>query len=112
GPLLDKEQVVANQAAQDLAKGAVLTAGLVQPAPLVDAGDLITITLRIGDRDLSTVAKAITAGARGDHIRARNEATNEIYDVIVMAKQAGRCNGANAPQDDLAATDRDSALDR
>jgi flagella basal body P-ring formation protein FlgA len=90
--LVNRSDVVGQQASAALEAGEVLTAGRVRPAPLVDAGDMMMVKLHLNPTTtIATVARALDGGGKGQSIRARNEANHDVYDVIVTAKQEGEC---------------------
>lgn len=86
-PTVAKEQVLGQQASRDIKAGMVLTAKLVDPIPLVRAGQLITITLSQGNIQIKTVARALEGGAYGQTIRVKNEMTKEVFQVVVTGAQ-------------------------
>jgi flagella basal body P-ring formation protein FlgA len=88
-PLLTAEQVVGQQAANDLKPGTVLTARMVDPVPLVRGGQFVTITLIQGNVRVKTVARAMDGGAYGQSIKVKNEATKDVYDVVITGPQEG-----------------------
>ncbi|HEV2293628.1 MAG TPA: flagellar basal body P-ring formation chaperone FlgA [Tepidisphaeraceae bacterium] len=92
-PLLKREQVVGNQSARDLKPGAVFTAKMVEPVPLARAGQFVTITLTTANVKVKTVARAMESGSYGQTIRVKNEATKEIYEVILTGPQTAEMNG-------------------
>jgi flagella basal body P-ring formation protein FlgA len=85
--LLKSEQVVGQMAARDLKPGTVLTASLVEAVPLAKAGQLVTVTLDHGTVRVKGVAKALEGGCYGQTIRVKNEATRDIYQVILTGPQ-------------------------
>jgi flagella basal body P-ring formation protein FlgA len=93
-PLLKREQVVGNQSARDLKPGAVFTARMVEPVPLARTGQFVTITLTTANVKVKTVARAMESGSFGQTIRVKNEATKEIYQVILTGPQTAEMNGA------------------
>jgi len=92
-PLLTRQQVVGNQSARDLKPGAVFTAKMVEPVPLARPGQFVTITLTTANVKVKTVARAMEAGSFGQTIRVKNEATKEIYEVILTGPQTAEMNG-------------------
>ncbi|MDQ3441569.1 MAG: flagellar basal body P-ring formation chaperone FlgA [Planctomycetota bacterium] len=92
-PLLTREQVVGNQSARDLKPGAVFTAKMVEPVPLARPGQFVTITLTTANVKVKTVARAMESGSYGQTIRVKNEATKEIYEVILTGPQTAEMNG-------------------
>lgn len=89
-PLLSKEQVVSQQAAMDLKPGTILTARMVDAVPLVRAGQLVTVVLQQGSVQVKTVARAMEGGSFGQSIRVKNEATRDIFEVVLTGPQTGR----------------------
>lgn len=88
-PLLAYDQCVGQQAARELRPGTVLTAPMVSPVDLAKPGQFITVTLVTGSVRIKTVAVAMEAGAYGQSVRAKNEATNAIYEVVLTGPQEG-----------------------
>jgi flagella basal body P-ring formation protein FlgA len=94
-PLLTREQVVGNQSARDLKPGAVFTAKMVEPVPLARTGQFITVTLTTANVKVKTVARAMESGSYGQTIRVKNEATREVYEVILTGPQTAEMNGGS-----------------
>jgi flagella basal body P-ring formation protein FlgA len=89
-PLLRMDQVVGQEAAEDLEPGTVMSAQYVDPVPMVKPGQLVTITLRKGTIELRSVARAMEEGAMGQTIRVRKENTRDVMDVTVTGPQEAR----------------------
>lgn len=98
-PLLTREQVVGNQSARDLKPGAVFTAKMVEPVPLARTGQFVTVTLTTANVTVKTVARAMESGSYGQTIRVKNEATKEIYEVILTGPQTAEMNGGAMQED-------------
>jgi flagella basal body P-ring formation protein FlgA len=86
------DQTVGQQAARDLKPGTVMTGKMVDAAQLVKSGQYVTITLDQGTVKIRTVARAMENGAYGQTIRVKNEATREIYQVIMTGPQTATMN--------------------
>jgi flagella basal body P-ring formation protein FlgA len=86
-PLLERTQVVGQQAARELRVGSVMTARTVDAVPLAKPGQLVTITLTVGSVRIKTVARAVEAGAYGQAIRVRNETTQDTFEVVLTGPQ-------------------------
>ncbi len=86
-PLLAAAQAVGQQAARDLKPGTILTGRMIEALPMARNGQLITVSLGQGIVRLKTVARAIEAGAKHQRIKVKNEATNEVYDVVLTGPQ-------------------------
>jgi flagella basal body P-ring formation protein FlgA len=91
-PLVTQDQVVGQQAGRELKSGTVLTARMIDPVQLVKTGQFVTITLDQGTVKIRTVARAMEAGSFGQTIRVKNEATNDVYQVVVTGPQAATMN--------------------
>jgi flagella basal body P-ring formation protein FlgA len=100
--MLTREQVIGQQSARDLKPGAVLTARMVEAVPLARPGQFVTITLTQGNVQVKTVARAMDTGTYGQSIRVKNEATKDVYEVILTGPQTAEMNpgGATMPVGD------------
>ena len=78
----------------------------VDPVPLVQTGQLVTITAAQGSVPIKTVARAMEPGTFGQTVRVRNEATRDIYEVTLTGPQEGRMTGSSRPQPRHAGTSR------
>jgi flagella basal body P-ring formation protein FlgA len=83
------EQAIGAIATRALKSGELLTNDAVTEPPAVQAGDFVTVSMKIGETDVETVARALDAGPRGGTIRAKNEATGQVYQVQVTGRGAG-----------------------
>ncbi len=92
-PLLTIEQVVGEQAARDLKPGMVLTARMVDAAPLARSGQLVTVLLSSGAVQIKTVGRAVEGGSYGQSIKVKNEASGDVYEVTLVGPQTGRLSG-------------------
>jgi len=90
--VLVKSQAIGQQAARDLKPGTVLTAKLVDPIQLVRAGQFVTVVYRQGAVELKTVARALEAGSLGQTIRAKNESTKDVFEVVLTGPQTASMN--------------------
>jgi flagella basal body P-ring formation protein FlgA len=91
--LLRLDQCVGQQAAGDYKPGTVMTARMVDPVPLVRAGQLVTVTLTQGSVQIRSVGRAMEQGSLGQNIKVRNETTRDVFDVTVTGPQEGRLGG-------------------
>jgi flagella basal body P-ring formation protein FlgA len=89
GALLAREQVVGQMASRDLKPGSVMTASTVEAVPLAKANQYITVTLERGGIRIKGVAKALEGGCYGQMIRVKNEATKDVYQVVLTGPQEG-----------------------
>jgi flagella basal body P-ring formation protein FlgA len=101
-PLLTLQQVVGQQAAIALKPGTIMTARTVAAVPLVRMGQLVTVTVEQGRVSVTTVARAMEGGAYGQTIRVKNEATQDVYQVVMTGPQTARLRAPAAKPDELA----------
>lgn len=87
--IIDPAEAVGQLAAGDLDKGTLLTTQDLAEPPLVAAGDVINVSMRIGQTTVATVARAMETGPRGAVIKAQNQATRDVYRVVVTGVSAG-----------------------
>jgi flagellar basal body P-ring protein FlgI len=86
---MKREQLVGQLCSRELQAGTVLTARLVDAAPLAKTGDLVTVTLSQGNVKITTVMRAIDGGSFGQSIRGKQETTGAIFDVTLTGPQCG-----------------------
>lgn len=98
-PLLTMPQIVHQQAAREIQAGTIMTAKLVEAVPLARPGQFITITLDRGGFRVKTVARAMEGGSYGQTIKARNEATGDVYQVTLVAPQEGTMSAPSTSAD-------------
>jgi flagella basal body P-ring formation protein FlgA len=96
--LLKRDQVVGQLCAHDLQAGTVLTARLVEAAPLAKTGDLVTVTLAQGNVKVTTVVRAMDGGSFGQSIRGKQETTGTIFDVTLTGPKTGEISPESPPQ--------------
>jgi flagella basal body P-ring formation protein FlgA len=89
---LKADQAIGQQAARDLKPGTVLTGKLIDPVQLAKVGQFITVTLEQGTVKIKTVARALEGGSYGQTIRVKNEATREVFQVLLTGPQTGTMN--------------------
>jgi len=85
--VLDKSQIVGQEATRDLQTGMVLTARMVDAVPLAKTGQYVTVTLNEGSVRVTTVARAMETGSYGQTIKVRNDETKDIFDVTLIGPQ-------------------------
>ena len=85
--VLDKTQIVGQEAARDLQTGMVMTARMVEAVPLAKTGQYVTVTLNEGSVRVTTVARAMETGSYGQSIKVRNDETKDIFDVTLIGPQ-------------------------
>ncbi|CAN5598756.1 hypothetical protein BH09PLA1_BH09PLA1_32860 [soil metagenome] len=95
--VLERSQIVGQQAARDLKPGMVVTGRLVDAVQLVRSGQFVTIVYRQGSIELKSVARAMEGGAFGQMIRVKNETTRDVFEVILTGPQTASMTSAPAP---------------
>jgi flagella basal body P-ring formation protein FlgA len=79
--------VVGQVAARDLKPGTLVTGPLVEAVPLAKLGQFVTVTLHRGNVQIKSVGKAMEGGSYGQTIRVKNEATRDVYQVVLTGPQ-------------------------
>lgn len=107
--LLAAEQVVGQIAARELKPGTLVTAPMVEAVPLAKVGQFVTVTLNRGSVRIKSVAKAMEGGSYGETIRVRNEATRDVYQVVLTGPQQGSmaAPAGPAPEEGVASLGND-----
>lgn len=96
GAPLAAEQVVGQVAARGIKAGTLITGPLVEAVPLAKVGQFITITLNRGTVRIKSVGKALDPGSYGQTIRVKNEATRDVYQVVLTGPQEATMAAPNA----------------
>lgn len=99
GAPLAAEQVVGQVAARGIKAGTLITGPLVEAVPLAKVGQFITITLNRGTVRIKSVGKALDPGSYGQTIRVKNEATRDVYQVILTGPQEATMAAPDAAPD-------------
>lgn len=89
-PAIAADDVVGNVASRDMKKGDVFAPGDISRPDVVTKGQFMTVAMRIGRFEVETVARAMDSAAAGEICRAKNEASGEVYRVLVTAPNEGR----------------------
>jgi flagella basal body P-ring formation protein FlgA len=92
--VLDRSQVVGQQASRDLKPGVIVTGRLIDAVQLVRPGQFVTVVYRQGAIELKSVARALDGGAYGQTIRVKNESTKDIFEVILTGPQTASMSSA------------------
>lgn len=99
GAALAAEQVLGQVAARGIKAGTLITGPLVEAVPLAKVGQFITITLNRGTVRIKSVGKALDPGSYGQTIRVKNEATRDVYQVVLTGPQEATMAAPNAAPD-------------
>lgn len=87
---LKRDQIIGQWAAQDLRAGSILTPRLVEAAPLVKTGQLVTVTAEQGTVQIKAVARAMEGGSFGQTIKLKNETTGDTYEATLTGPQTAK----------------------
>ena len=88
-PLLNRSQVVGQEAARELRTGMVMSSHMVDPVALVKPGQLVTISLSVGTVSVKTVGRALEGGSFGQTVKVKNDTTQDIYEITMTGPQEG-----------------------
>jgi flagella basal body P-ring formation protein FlgA len=88
-PVTNVDDALGQVASRAMKRGDVLTVADTDAPVIMQAGQPITVSLKIGDNTVDTIATAMDSGKKGSAIRARNNANGDIYRVRVTALDAG-----------------------
>lgn len=80
--LTDVSAAVGQRTRDFIAAGAMVTAGSIEAAPVVERGDAVTIWIRRGGVVVKASGRAQQAGGLGDVISVRREGTKRKQDLI------------------------------
>ena len=97
-PQIKREQVIGQWASGEIKAGTILTTRMIEAAPMVKSGQLITITSEYGSVQVKAVARALESGGFGETIKVKNETTGDIYEATLTGPQAGRIGGSERPK--------------
>jgi flagella basal body P-ring formation protein FlgA len=75
----DPGPLIGQQAKRPVGRGELLTARDVEPVPLVNRNDLVTVWVRLGNVTVRGAAKAMTAGTYGQIVTLKNESSNQTF---------------------------------
>jgi flagella basal body P-ring formation protein FlgA len=89
GKILDPSDAIGEVASSAMERGDVLSENAIRAASIVQAGDFVTVAMDIDSMKIETVARALDSGPKGGIIRAKNEATGQVYQVSVTGPGTG-----------------------
>lgn len=94
---LKSEQIVGQMAGRDVKPGTIMTAPMVEAVPLAKAGQYITVMLERGNIRVKSVVKALEGGCYGQTIRVKNEATKDMFEVVLIGPQQASMSPISLP---------------
>jgi flagella basal body P-ring formation protein FlgA len=94
---LRTEQIVGQMAGRDIKPGAIMTAPMVEAVPLAKAGQYITVMLDRGNIRVKSVVKALEGVCYGQTIRVKNEATKDLFEVVLIGPQQASMSPIASP---------------
>lgn len=83
-PLVAAEELGNWRVTRPIGPGAVLTVGMVEPAPAVRRGDKVSIVASLDGIEISVPGVALADGQPGDVIRVENEQSGQVVQVLVV----------------------------
>jgi len=92
--LSDPGPLIGQQAKRPIGRGDLLIARDVEPVPLVNRNDLVTVWVRLGNVTVRGAAQAMTAGTYGQIVTLKNEASKQTFTAIVTGPRT-----AEVPRD-------------
>lgn len=81
---LDASRVLGLKVTQDVLAGDVFRSSALLVPPIVASGDKVSMVIRSGPLEATATGVALDAGARGDLIKVRNEASKKIIQAVVI----------------------------
>lgn len=107
-PLTDKYSVVGQTAAMSLREGAPVRETDLRSPVIVQRGAYLTVRAVVGELVVLMPVKAMDAGAMGEVIKVRNEASRETLLVRVTgSRQAALLNGSSNPDEPATDTEHE-----
>lgn len=83
-PVASMDAALGKRLRATIQAGVALTSGMLEDAPLVKRGDLVTIVAESGDFRVTTLGEARSAGARNEVVRVKNlTSRREIFARVV-----------------------------
>lgn len=77
--VIKESDLLENRAKRVIPEGAILTANLLEPVPLVKRGQLVTAVYNKSGLEIKTVGKALKTGLKGEIIPVRNERSKNVF---------------------------------
>jgi len=82
--ITDSSEATGLEVVKDLSAGEILRKLKIQRPRIVDVGSRVTAVYRSGAMEITLLATALSAGAKGDAVRVRNENSKQIVFGTVM----------------------------
>jgi flagellar basal body P-ring formation protein FlgA len=87
--------------------GERLSARDIEPLPLVNRNDLVTVLVNRGGVQIKGVAKAMTAGSYGETIMVQNESSRQKYSAVVTGPRTAEVVGSELVPSDVVAMSKE-----
>jgi flagella basal body P-ring formation protein FlgA len=91
--LLSEKDVVGLEALRDVAAGSNLDQRDFRPVAMASRGDAVSVVFLHGNMKVQMKGRAVSEGKLHDTIQVRNEATNELYDAVLIGKRLAVVGG-------------------
>lgn len=99
----DTAPFVGQRARRFIDRGDRLSARDIEPVPLVNRNDLVTVLVSRGGVQIKGVAKAMTAGSYGETIMLQNEASRQKYSAVITGPRTAEVSGSEPVPSDIVA---------
>jgi len=93
-PIADVRQLAGMRARRLIPAGSVITADMIEPAPLVKRGELVTVLYRSGGLSIRAVGRARETGMKGQLITVQNESTRQVFVAQVIGAGVVQLKGS------------------
>ena len=94
-PQIKREQIVGQWAAHEIKAGTVLTTRMIDAAPMVKSGQLVTVISEYGNVKIKAVGRAQESGSYGATIKIKNEITGDVYEATLTGAQTAYIGNGN-----------------
>jgi flagella basal body P-ring formation protein FlgA len=91
--LVAEKDVVGLEAKRDVAAGSNLDERDFRPVAMASKGDVVSVVFLHGSMKVQMKGRAASEGKLHDTIQVKNEATNELYDAVLIGKRLAVVGG-------------------
>lgn len=99
----DTAPFIGQRAKRFIDRGERLSSRDIEPLPLVNRNDLVTVLVNRGGVQIKGVAKALTAGSYGETIMLQNEASRQKYSAVITGPRTAEVSGSELVPSDVVA---------
>ena len=102
----DASPLIGQQAKRPIDRGEQLSTKDVEPVPLVQRNDLVTVWVHRGGVSVKGAAKAMGAASYGETVALKNEASKQIFEAVVTGPRTAEVKGGEVVLADRTAKER------